>query len=97
MASTDGARSWSDVASAPHLQRVEWRADGLRGISADGRLFHASSVDGEWPEIGRIDSETVAFSTRGDDWWIVTDEAIVMHAHGDLDFAEIYVPPDGSL
>lgn len=94
MLSEDGGRSWSPVPDAPMLRRVQWRSDQIVGIAATGTIYGTSALDGEWLELGRVDEEPVAFTSRGDQWWIVTDDAAVLHSDNGTDFKLVYDPPD---
>lgn len=93
LVSRDGARTWGAIALAPALQRVQWRADGLAGIAADGSLHTTDMPAGAWTQIGQVEGQPVAFTTEGDDWWIVTDEAVVLHTTDGLEFDTVYVAP----
>lgn len=92
--SQDGARTWVDLPDAPMVRRVQWRSDQVVAIAADGTMFGTETPDGPWVELVRVDEEPVAFTSRGDEWWIVTDGAAVLHSHNGTDFDVVYDPPD---
>lgn len=92
--STDGARTWDELADAPALQRVEWLDDAVVGIAADGTIYSASGPRQEWSEIGKVDAEVVAFTTRDGEWWVVADGAEVLHSDDGESYRSIYQPPD---
>lgn len=92
--SVDGAKTWSLVEDAPQLRRVHWRTNQVVGITAAGELYTAGRPDSQWLEIGDLDVEPVAFTTSGEEWWIVTENAAVLYSDdGANNFKSIYEPP----
>ncbi len=92
--SVDGARTWTVVEDAPQLARVQWRANDIVGISNDSKLYTAASTDSQWLQIGELAEEPVAFTTSGEQWWVVMHDAAVLHSDdGARTFRFIYEPP----
>lgn len=94
MLSDDGAQSWTVVANAPVLRRVQWRSDKIVGVATDGTLYETPNLGGSWSVLGQVDEEPVAFTSRGSEYWIVTDDAGVLHSDNGSDFRSVYTAPD---
>jgi len=94
MLSDDGAQSWTVVANAPVLRRVQWRSDKIVGVATDGTLYETPDLGGSWSVLGQVDEEPVAFTSRDSEYWIVTDDAGVLHSDNGSDFRTVYTAPD---
>jgi len=94
MLSDDGAQSWTVVTNAPVLRRVQWRSDKIVGVATDGTLYETPNLGGSWSVLGQVDEEPVAFTSRDSEYWIVTDDAGVLHSDNGSDFRTVYTAPD---
>lgn len=94
LSSVDGASTWNPIAGVPQLVRLQWRADGLFGLASDGAMYWAADVAGVWDELGRVDTNPVAFTSAGDEWWVVTEQGTVLHADDGTNFRVLYQAPE---
>jgi hypothetical protein len=94
LVSTDGALTWDELVDAPLLRRVQWLDDSVVGIAVGGTIYSAVDPHQQWDVIGQVAAEVAAFTTRNDQWWIVTSSAAVLHSDDGENFRVIYEPPD---
>lgn len=67
--SRDGGWVWEPVAS-PELAAVEWpEAKRIMGVGVDGVVYSATSPEGPWVEVSRLDGEPEALLAAGEDAW----------------------------
>ena len=85
--SVDGGRSFTPVSAAPPLAILAWRSGrGLWGVTADGKVFNATSPDGDWSPRGALRGDVEAF--------LVTDQELFAAAAPEGASSAIYRSSD---
>lgn len=71
-ASRDGGRSWAEV-SSQRATYLSWTADGLFGVSPDGRVVRSEDEGQTWQSLGSVQGSPAAL--------LATDRAVYVAVH----------------
>lgn len=65
IATDDGAQTWQPIAASPELIDIEWTADALVGLDADGTVHRSTNKGQSWQEAAMLSGATALGTEQG--------------------------------